>query len=72
MLRNSIGLVVVVMLLGNLELSAAGVDLSVISNFSFGFLLRMGSALEMLCAVDRVDSCRLRLVDFCSFLQEVR
>ncbi|CAN6273919.1 unnamed protein product [Urochloa humidicola] len=35
--------------LGNLELSAAAVGLLVISNFSFGFLLGMGSALETLC-----------------------
>ncbi|TVU27674.1 hypothetical protein EJB05_19170 [Eragrostis curvula] len=35
--------------LGNLELSAAAVGLSVVSNFSFGFLLGMGSALETLC-----------------------
>ncbi|CAO2040159.1 unnamed protein product [Urochloa humidicola] len=35
--------------LGNLELSAAAIGLSVISNFSFGFLLGMGSALETLC-----------------------
>ena len=32
--------------LGNLQLSAAAVGLSVVSNFSFGFLLGMGSALE--------------------------
>ncbi|KAJ0966630.1 hypothetical protein J5N97_023547 [Dioscorea zingiberensis] len=35
--------------IGNLELSAAAIGLSVISNFSFGFLLGMGSALETLC-----------------------
>ncbi|XP_039135483.1 protein DETOXIFICATION 34-like isoform X2 [Dioscorea cayenensis subsp. rotundata] len=35
--------------LGNLQLSAAAIGLSVISNFSFGFLLGMGSALETLC-----------------------
>lgn len=35
--------------LGNLQLSAAAVGLSVVSNFSFGFLLGMGSALETLC-----------------------
>lgn len=35
--------------LGNLELSAVAISLSVISNFSFGFLLGMGSALETLC-----------------------
>ncbi|XP_020578569.1 protein DETOXIFICATION 35-like [Phalaenopsis equestris] len=35
--------------LGNLELSAVAIGLSVISNFSFGFLLGMGSALETLC-----------------------
>ncbi|CAA7403322.1 unnamed protein product [Spirodela intermedia] len=35
--------------LGNLELSAVAIALSVISNFSFGFLLGMGSALETLC-----------------------
>ncbi|KAJ1694640.1 hypothetical protein LUZ63_011338 [Rhynchospora breviuscula] len=34
---------------GNLELSAVAVGLSVMSNFSFGFLLGMGSALETLC-----------------------
>ncbi|KAJ3672190.1 hypothetical protein LUZ60_006911 [Juncus effusus] len=34
---------------GNLELSAVAVGLSVVSNFSFGFLLGMGSALETLC-----------------------
>ncbi|CAL4886061.1 unnamed protein product [Urochloa decumbens] len=36
-------------LLGNLELSAVAIGLSVVSNFSFGFLLGMGSALETLC-----------------------
>ncbi|CAA6666524.1 unnamed protein product [Spirodela intermedia] len=35
--------------LGNLDLSAVAIGLSVISNFSFGFLLGMGSALETLC-----------------------
>nr|QPG43053.1 DTX35 [Lilium hybrid cultivar] len=35
--------------LSNLELSAVAISLSVISNFSFGFLLGMGSALETLC-----------------------
>ncbi|XP_077241964.1 protein DETOXIFICATION 35-like isoform X1 [Tasmannia lanceolata] len=35
--------------IGNLELSAVAIGLSVISNFSFGFLLGMGSALETLC-----------------------
>ncbi|ONK63767.1 uncharacterized protein A4U43_C07F18720 [Asparagus officinalis] len=35
--------------LGNLELSAVAIGLSVISNLSFGFLLGMGSALETLC-----------------------
>ncbi|XP_043691399.1 protein DETOXIFICATION 35-like [Telopea speciosissima] len=35
--------------LGNIELSAVAIALSVISNFSFGFLLGMGSALETLC-----------------------
>ncbi|KAL6635377.1 hypothetical protein ACP70R_028048 [Stipagrostis hirtigluma subsp. patula] len=35
--------------LGNLQLSAAAVGLSVVSNFSFGFLLGMASALETLC-----------------------
>ncbi|AQK55390.1 Putative MATE efflux family protein [Zea mays] len=35
--------------IGNLELSAVAVGLSVVSNFSFGFLLGMGSALETLC-----------------------
>ncbi|XP_042491371.1 protein DETOXIFICATION 35-like [Macadamia integrifolia] len=34
---------------GNVELSAVAIALSVISNFSFGFLLGMGSALETLC-----------------------
>ena len=31
----------------NRELSAVAIDLSVISNFSFGFLLGMGSALDV-------------------------
>ncbi|RLN08412.1 protein DETOXIFICATION 35-like isoform X1 [Panicum miliaceum] len=35
--------------LGNLQLSAAALGLSVVSNFSFGFLLGMASALETLC-----------------------
>nr|XP_011470328.1 PREDICTED: protein TRANSPARENT TESTA 12-like [Fragaria vesca subsp. vesca] len=35
--------------IGNLELSAVSISLSVISTFSFGFLLGMGSALETLC-----------------------
>ncbi|KAL9661542.1 hypothetical protein QQ045_026366 [Rhodiola kirilowii] len=35
--------------LGNVELSAVAISLSVIANFSFGFLLGMGSALETLC-----------------------
>ncbi|TQD82956.1 hypothetical protein C1H46_031466 [Malus baccata] len=35
--------------LGNLELSAVSISLSVISTFSFGFMLGMGSALETLC-----------------------
>ncbi|KAI4328814.1 hypothetical protein L6164_021140 [Bauhinia variegata] len=35
--------------MGDLELSAVAISLSVISNFSFGFLLGMGSALETLC-----------------------
>ncbi|XP_057756411.1 protein DETOXIFICATION 34-like [Arachis stenosperma] len=35
--------------LGNLELSAVAISLSVISNLSFGFLLGMASALETLC-----------------------
>ncbi|CAL1404897.1 unnamed protein product [Linum trigynum] len=35
--------------IGGLELSAVAIALSVISNFSFGFLLGMGSALETLC-----------------------
>ncbi|XP_072964747.1 protein DETOXIFICATION 35-like [Typha angustifolia] len=34
---------------GNLELSAVSIALSVVSNFSFGFLFGMGSALETLC-----------------------
>ncbi|WVZ78960.1 hypothetical protein U9M48_026595 [Paspalum notatum var. saurae] len=34
---------------GNRELSAVAIGLSVVSNFSFGFLLGMGSALETLC-----------------------
>ncbi|RDX97240.1 Protein DETOXIFICATION 34, partial [Mucuna pruriens] len=35
--------------LGDLELSAVSISLSVVSNFSFGFLLGMASALETLC-----------------------
>ncbi|KAF8413200.1 hypothetical protein HHK36_001176 [Tetracentron sinense] len=35
--------------IGNLELSAVAISLSVIATFSFGFLLGMGSALETLC-----------------------
>ncbi|XP_019176200.1 PREDICTED: protein DETOXIFICATION 34 [Ipomoea nil] len=35
--------------LGDVELSAVAISLSVIANFSFGFLLGMGSALETLC-----------------------
>nr|CAD1830792.1 unnamed protein product [Ananas comosus var. bracteatus] len=35
--------------LGNLQLSAVAIGLSVVSHFSFGFLLGMGSALETLC-----------------------
>ncbi|RXI07844.1 hypothetical protein DVH24_014678 [Malus domestica] len=35
--------------IGNVELSAVAISLSVISNFSFGFLLGMASALETLC-----------------------
>ncbi|XP_077241969.1 protein DETOXIFICATION 35-like isoform X2 [Tasmannia lanceolata] len=35
--------------IGNLELAASSIGLSVISTFSFGFLLGMGSALETLC-----------------------
>nr|KYP64229.1 Protein TRANSPARENT TESTA 12 [Cajanus cajan] len=35
--------------IGNVELSAVSISLSVISNFSFGFLLGMASALETLC-----------------------
>ncbi|KAJ6386415.1 hypothetical protein OIU78_016352 [Salix suchowensis] len=35
--------------LGNLQLSAVSVSLSVIVTFAFGFLLGMGSALETLC-----------------------
>ncbi|GMN44964.1 hypothetical protein TIFTF001_014150 [Ficus carica] len=35
--------------LGDVELSSVAVSLSVIANFSFGFLLGMGSALETLC-----------------------
>ncbi|XP_068645718.1 protein DETOXIFICATION 35-like [Aristolochia californica] len=35
--------------IGNLELSAVAICLSVINNFAFGFLLGMGSALETLC-----------------------
>ncbi|XP_052171144.1 protein DETOXIFICATION 34 [Diospyros lotus] len=35
--------------IGDLELSAVAISLSVLANFSFGFLLGMGSALETLC-----------------------
>ncbi|XP_062082354.1 protein DETOXIFICATION 35-like [Humulus lupulus] len=35
--------------LGDIELSAISISLGVISSFSFGFLLGMGSALETLC-----------------------
>ncbi|KAM7508632.1 hypothetical protein LguiA_019085 [Lonicera macranthoides] len=35
--------------IGNVELSAVAISLSVVANFSFGFLLGMGSALETLC-----------------------
>ncbi|XP_030515501.1 protein DETOXIFICATION 34 [Rhodamnia argentea] len=35
--------------IGNVELSAVAISLSVIANFSFGFLFGMGSALETLC-----------------------
>ncbi|TYK03025.1 protein DETOXIFICATION 34 [Cucumis melo var. makuwa] len=35
--------------IGDLELSAIAISLNVIANFSFGFLLGMGSALETLC-----------------------
>lgn len=35
--------------IGNLELAACAIGLSVVSNFSFGFLLGMGSAVETLC-----------------------
>lgn len=35
--------------IGDVELSAVAISLSVISNLSFGFLLGMGSALETLC-----------------------
>ncbi|CAB4300446.1 unnamed protein product [Prunus armeniaca] len=35
--------------IGNVELSAVAISLSVIANFSFGFLLGMASALETLC-----------------------
>ncbi|KAJ6390808.1 hypothetical protein OIU77_024926 [Salix suchowensis] len=35
--------------IGDIELSAVAISLSVIANFSFGFLLGMGSALETLC-----------------------
>ncbi|GFY90262.1 MATE efflux family protein [Actinidia rufa] len=35
--------------IGNVELSAVAISLSVLANFSFGFLLGMGSALETLC-----------------------
>ncbi|KAM7274568.1 hypothetical protein ACFE04_016434 [Oxalis oulophora] len=35
--------------IGDIELSAVAISLSVVANFSFGFLLGMGSALETLC-----------------------
>ncbi|KAJ8752106.1 hypothetical protein K2173_001781 [Erythroxylum novogranatense] len=35
--------------IGDVELSAVAIALSVVANFSFGFLLGMGSALERLC-----------------------
>ncbi|KAL9253055.1 DETOXIFICATION 34-like protein [Drosera capensis] len=35
--------------IGDIELSAVAISLSVIANFSFGFMLGMGSALETLC-----------------------
>ncbi|KAL6320857.1 hypothetical protein AAG906_008857 [Vitis piasezkii] len=35
--------------IGNLQLSAVSISLSVIGTFSFGFMLGMGSALETLC-----------------------
>ncbi|KAI4351682.1 hypothetical protein L6164_006018 [Bauhinia variegata] len=35
--------------LGNLELSAASIAVSVVGTFTFGFMLGMGSALETLC-----------------------
>ncbi|XAR54046.1 hypothetical protein NMG60_11029030, partial [Bertholletia excelsa] len=35
--------------IGDVELSAVAISLSVLANFSFGFLLGMGSALETLC-----------------------
>ncbi|KAF6162232.1 hypothetical protein GIB67_008361 [Kingdonia uniflora] len=35
--------------IGDVQLSAVAIAMSVISNFSFGFLLGMGSALETLC-----------------------
>ncbi|XP_058741939.1 protein DETOXIFICATION 34-like [Vicia villosa] len=35
--------------LGNLELTSVSISLSVVSNFSFGFMLGMASALETLC-----------------------
>ncbi|KAM7260979.1 hypothetical protein ACFE04_026454 [Oxalis oulophora] len=35
--------------IGDIELSGVAISLSVIANFSFGFLLGMGSALETLC-----------------------
>ncbi|KAJ8752124.1 hypothetical protein K2173_001799 [Erythroxylum novogranatense] len=35
--------------IGDVELSAVAIALSVVANFSFGFLLGMGSALETLC-----------------------
>ncbi|BBG93274.1 hypothetical protein Prudu_001240 [Prunus dulcis] len=39
--------------IGNVELSAVAISLSVIANFSFGFLLGMASALETLCSVGK-------------------
>ncbi|GAB2217358.1 hypothetical protein Drorol1_Dr00000533 [Drosera rotundifolia] len=35
--------------IGDIELSAVAISLSVIANFSFGFMLGMGSALETIC-----------------------
>ncbi|GAB2271731.1 Protein DETOXIFICATION 34 [Dionaea muscipula] len=35
--------------IGDIQLSAVAISLSVIANFSFGFMLGMGSALETLC-----------------------